>query len=110
MMYEVKFGLIGFVVGTVAISATTFASNIGAKPSPIVAQAQAPAEHPPAADAQACCRCGESRRHQDTGCRHADERLAARLYRQARPPAARARRLTTGAESRAAIPFVKSRC
>ena len=45
MMYEVKFGLIGFVVGTVAISATTFASNIGAKPSPIVAQAQAPVEH-----------------------------------------------------------------
>jgi hypothetical protein len=43
MMYEVKFGLIGFVVGTVAISATTFASNIVAKPSPVVAQAQAPA-------------------------------------------------------------------
>ena len=27
MLYEIKFGLIGFVVGTVAISATTFASN-----------------------------------------------------------------------------------
>ena len=27
MLYEIKFGLIGFVVGTVAISAATFASN-----------------------------------------------------------------------------------
>ena len=44
MMKEVKFGLIGFVVGTVAISATTFASNIGAKPSPVIAESRAPAE------------------------------------------------------------------
>jgi hypothetical protein len=42
MMYEVKFGLIGFVVGTVAISATTFASNVVAKPASVAA-AQAPA-------------------------------------------------------------------
>ena len=40
MMYEVKFGLIGFVVGTLAISATTFASNI-AQRAPVVAMTPA---------------------------------------------------------------------
>ena len=45
MWYEVKFGLIGFVVGTVAISATTFASNITADPTPVAAATQAPIEH-----------------------------------------------------------------
>jgi hypothetical protein len=45
MMYEVKFGLIGFVVGTVAISAATFASNIDAPRSPISAETPAPIEH-----------------------------------------------------------------
>jgi hypothetical protein len=44
MWYEVKFGLIGFVVGTVAISATTFASNVSRSPSPVTAEAQAPVE------------------------------------------------------------------
>jgi hypothetical protein len=45
MMYEVKFGLIGFVVGTVAISAATFASNISAPRAPVSAEMQAPIEH-----------------------------------------------------------------
>jgi hypothetical protein len=45
MLYEIKFGLIGFAVGTVAISATTFASNIAARAPVVVAQAQPPAEH-----------------------------------------------------------------
>ena len=42
MWYELKFGLIGFVVGTIAISATTFASNIsGSASSPAKARAEA---------------------------------------------------------------------
>jgi hypothetical protein len=45
MWYEVKFGLIGFLVGTVAISATTFASNLGAAPSAVAAKTPAPMEH-----------------------------------------------------------------
>ena len=45
MMYEVKFGLIGFVVGTVAISAATFASNISAPRSPALTPTPAAIEH-----------------------------------------------------------------
>jgi hypothetical protein len=45
MWYEIKFGLIGFLVGTVAISAATFASNYeSAKPK----RAHAPAIVAPA--------------------------------------------------------------
>jgi hypothetical protein len=44
MLYEIKFGLIGFAVGTVAISATTFASNLAEPKSPVISQMQAPAE------------------------------------------------------------------
>lgn len=38
MWYELKFGLIGFAVGTIAISATTFASNIAGSASPEAAR------------------------------------------------------------------------
>jgi hypothetical protein len=45
MMYEVKFGLIGFAIGTVAISASTLASDIGTPASHEMTVMQAPAEH-----------------------------------------------------------------